>query len=192
MGALPEREVRHALESFVPTEADELVGRAAELAREGRSDEAEPLYRRALAKARDHQGALAGLALIALEKGELARARETAARIDEGTPEHQVAERVFALVDFRERCAELPGRAEAERALSEDPDDLDAAFALGTCLAADGDYEGALERFLGILRKDKGYGDGAARDAMVRVFSIVGKRSELADRYRSRMALALY
>jgi thioredoxin-like negative regulator of GroEL len=47
-----------------------------------------------------------------------------------------------------------------------------------------------LEHFTPIAERDKGFRDGAAKDAMIRIFSIVGKRSELADEYRSRLAWA--
>ena len=60
------------------------------------------------------------------------------------------------------------------------------------CLAAEGAYQDALEELLGILTKDKDYRDGAAKDTMVRIFGIVGQRSELADAYRDRLTSLLY
>jgi putative thioredoxin len=76
--------------------------------------------------------------------------------------------------------------------LADDPEDLDALYALASCLAAEGEYEGALEHLLRIVECDKRFRDGAAKVAMLRVFAIVGKRSELADEYRERLARALY
>ena len=81
---------------------------------------------------------------------------------------------------------------ELEERAAVSPDDLDAGYALAVCLAGEGKYERALDAFLSIVERDKKYRDGAAKDATVRVFCIVGKRSDLADEYRSRLASVLY
>ena len=192
VGARSEHDVREMLSRLVPSEADEMVARAGELASAGKLDEAEPLYREALTKQPDHSGALLGLAVIAMEKGDHEAAREAASRVEPGAAEHEEAERILARLDFAGDCAERGGKEAAERLLAEKPDDPDAAYALASCLAAGEDYKGALEQFIRIVERDKGYRDGAAKDAMLRVFTVVGKRSELADEYRSRLARALY
>ena len=78
------------------------------------------------------------------------------------------------------------------KGVAEGFNELDAAYARGMCLAAEGEYEKALRQLLAVLERDKRYRDGAAKDAMVRVFSVVGKRSRLADEYRAKLARLLY
>ena len=192
VGARSEHDVREMLSRLVPSEADVWLNLADNYIRAGRADRAEPLYREALSKRPDHPGALLGLALIAMEKGDHEAARDAASRVEPGAAEYEEAERILVRLDFARDCAERGGKESAERFFADKPDDPDAAYALASCLAAEGDYAGALDHFMRIVGRDKGYRNGAAKDAMVRTFTIVGKRSALADEYRSRLARALY
>ena len=185
-------DVREILSRVVPSEADEMVASGHRLVEAGRPEDAEPLYREALAKRPDHAGALLGLAAAAMGRGDHEAARDAASRVDPGTPEHEEAAALIARIALAKECAGLGGKERAERLLSGDPGDLDAAYALASCLAAEEDYRGALEQLVRIVERDRGYREGAAKDAMLRIFTIVGKRSELADEYRSRLARALY
>jgi putative thioredoxin len=59
-------------------------------------------------------------------------------------------------------------------------------------LAANGRHEEALETLLEIIRRDPGFQDGAARRAMLDLFSVIGARAPLTEKYRSALAQALY
>jgi len=192
VGVRSEADIRQILSGIVPSEADGIATRAKGLADAGELDEAVALYREALAKQKDHAGALLGLAAVAMEKGDHGTARDAASSVDEGSAEHGEAAAILARLDFVEDCAKSGGLDAAEKALAESPGDPDASCALASCLAARGDYARALEHLVRIVERDKGWRDGAAKDAMLRIFNIVGKRSELADKYRSRLARALY
>ncbi len=192
VGLKPEGEIRETLSRLVPSEADDLADRARELENSGRLQEAGPLYRRALAEVPNHPGALLGLARLSIDKGDFEDAREAASRVAEGTSERGDAEGLLARLDFMSGCAQRGGKAAAERAAAEPPDDLDALYGLAACLAAEEKYAEALAVFLRVLERDRHYGEDAAKDAMVRIFGIVGQRSPLADDYRSRLARVLY
>jgi len=192
VGLRSETDIRRILSGVLPSETDEIVARANGLAEAGKLDEAGALYREALAGQKGHAGALLGLASVAMEKGDHETARDAASRIDEGSAEHGEAAALLARLDFAEGCAKSGGPEAAQEALAKSPDDPEALHALASCLAARGDYARALEHLVRIVERDKGWRDGAAKDAMLRIFNIVGKRSDLADEYRSRLARALY
>ncbi len=192
VGAVGEADVRRMLSSLVPSEADRLAARAAELAEAGRLDEAKALFRSVLEKQSDHAAALVGLSLVELEKGNHDEAREALVRVTPGSPGGEQAEGLLARLEFLKGCAEAGGSEAAEKALADAPDDTDAMYAAATCLAAAERYAEALGLFLRVVERDKSFRDGAAKEAMVRVFSIVGKRSELADEFRSKLARTLY
>jgi putative thioredoxin len=192
VGALPQGQVERILGAVIPKASDEAAAQALEALQAGRTDEAEKGYRAVLESEPRHAGALLGLALIALQKGDETQAAELARQVDPGTPEHEQAAAVLAQVAFREACRQSGGRGAADRRVKADPKDLDARYDLAVCLAAHEDYAAALDEFLRILQADKRFRDGAAKDAMVRIFSIVGQRSDVADAYRSRLAQVLY
>ncbi len=192
IGAQPESEVQRIISSVVPTEADELVLKADRLAGEGNVKEAESSCRRALELMPEHSGALTGLAKLLLDKGDRDEAKALVESVPPGSRDYAEARSISARIEFAEICEAAGGRAACERGAADNPENLDALFGLACCLAEDQKYKEALDHLLKIVEIDKLYGEGKAKDAMLRIFSIVGERSELADDYRSRLSMALY
>jgi putative thioredoxin len=81
---------------------------------------------------------------------------------------------------------------QAEAALTADPDNSDARWALAVHAAARGEYQAALEHFLEIVTRDRRYRDDGARKAMLGIFEILGADDPLALSYRRRLSTALY
>ena len=192
VGLRGELEIRQMLSGLAPSEADRIVAVAAKLAAAGRLDEAAERYQMALDKTQSHAGALLGLASLAMKRGDLKEARDVALSIQPEAPEYEDAHKLLARVEFLAECAKQGGKEAAQRAAEAQPQDLDSTFGLAVCLAAQGNYEQALERLLAVVQSDKAYRDGAAKEAMVRIFSIIGQRSELADDFRSKLSQAVY
>ncbi len=192
VGALPEPEVRRALEAALPSEADELLAEGDRLIEDGRVEGAARRYGEALQREPDHAGALLRLGTMAVEQGKAEKARGLLERIEEHAAEHEAARAMLGRLEFAETCRRAGGREACARRAEEEPEDPDALYEMACCHAADEDYEAALERLLQVLRRDRAYRDGAAREAMVRIFTLVGPRSELADAYRRKLAGVLY
>jgi putative thioredoxin len=192
VGALPESEVRRILGAVLPSRADELVARGDDLMQKGRAEEAREHYEQALKESAAHEGALLRLGAMAALSGRVEDARRMLSRIEENASEYAAAQGELARIEFAEVCRQRGGREACEQRLAGDPDDLEARYEVACCLAAEGDYERALEEFLSVVSRDKGYRDQAAKNAMVRIFALVGPRSELADAYRRKLAGALY
>ena len=77
-------------------------------------------------------------------------------------------------------------RAEAQ------PGDLEARIELGRALDAAGRSEEALAELLAAVRSDPAFGDGAARRAMLEIFSRLGDADPLSGRFRRELAAALF
>ncbi len=191
IGALPEREVQRALDAALPSEADNLAAEADSLEK-GQPSDAEERYRKVLAKEPDHPMANLKLAEMALGKGNLDEAEQFAAGIASGAAEHAEASIILNQVYFRKHCQQMGGREAAAAQLDKEQSSLEAQFDLACCLAAEEDYEKALEALLKIVTSDKDHGNGAAKDAMVRIFALVGETSALVHQYRPQLAQALY
>lgn len=192
VGALPEPQVARALASAIPSRADELVVEGDGLVKERRLEEAETQYQEALQEDPQHSAALLRIGMMAVEKGDFDQARQTLSRIEENALEYDPAQGLLARIEFSETCRQKGGRAACEQRLAENSDSLDVRYDVACCLAADGEYERALEEFLQVLSADRNFRDQAARDAIVRIFSLVGPRTELAEKYRRKLASVLY
>lgn len=165
VGAQPEELVRRFLDRVVPSEADERVAAAREA---GSAEDAEAAYREALVLDPSNAGAVAGLARLLLDRGEVEEARSLLGSV----PAEGDVRRLLAEVDLRAASGE-PGElgAAARAALSGDPRD-------------------ALERSLALVRDD-GQRD-AARALMLGVFEVLGEGHPLTREYRTRLASALF
>jgi len=192
VGALSEADVARVLASVVPSAADELVRNGDARLQGGSPEEAEALYRQAIEAESGHAGALLRLGTVLVERGQAAEAGEVLGRIEANAAEYAEAQGMLGRIEFAEVCREAGGRQTCERRAADGPDDLEARYALGCCLAAAGEYEGAMEAFLQVLTADRNFRDGAAKEAMLHTFSLAGAQSEVVKAYRRKMAAALY
>lgn len=181
-GALPEDRIRDFIDRNLPSPSAGNLAGAREALKEGRIEEAKAL----LQKARSEDPAAAELPLLdaacALASGEVDRAREIVASIPEHGRFEEERRALRNRLGFIEECSGIPQEGRP----------VDRLYAQANCIAADGDYQQALELFLKVLSIDRDYREGAVREAMVRIFEIIGRRSSLADEYRDKMAALLY
>lgn len=121
---------------------------------------------------------------VLVQAGRLDEARSVVASIADDTPE---LDRPQQRLEIAEEAAGLGDLADAEATLADDPENLDARYRLAVLSAASGDFETALEAAMSILQIDRKYRDDIGRLTMIRIFSVLGKGSELATAYRRRM-----
>ena len=82
--------------------------------------------------------------------------------------------------------------ADLKKRIASDPNNAQPRLELGNVLATKGKYKEALEALLSAAELDRELGRGPVRELMVKVFEIVGVRSELADEYRDKLRAMLY
>ena len=191
-GALPEIQIRQILEKLVSSETEDIASQGMKWLEEGQILKAKHCFDNAITIDPDNKVATLGLAKIALHENDLGRAEELAKSIEVTDSEYDAAQGILNRIDFMKQCQEGGGKYLCAERLDKDANDLDARFTLGCCLAAEGKYQESLEEFLSVVKKNKTYKDGAAKIAMVKVFSIIGQRSPLADEYRDKLEWILY
>jgi len=190
LGALPESQVRAFLAQLLPTEAEQLGVQADELRATGQTSEAEATYRRALTLDARCDRVILGLAKLLIERGDEAEATTLLDRITPGSPERQEADRLAAAM----RVQQAAGADEAglRAKLEQDPADLETRFALAQALAARRQYEEALDHYLDIVKRNRGFRDDAARKAMLDIYELLGADNEIVDRSRAALARVLF
>lgn len=191
VGALPEPEVTRIVAAILPSASDELVAQGDRLLDEGNRAKAQQRYEQALAQEPAHTGALLRLGRGAMSDNPEA-ARGHLSRIEEDAPEYAEAQGLLGRLEFAEVCRASGGLAACCQRTEQAEDDLDARYSLACCLAADGEYEQALEALLGIVAADRTFRDNAARGGMVHIFALLGPDSDTVKAFRKRLAMALF
>ena len=74
----------------------------------------------------------------------------------------------------------------------DDAQGLEGSYIAAGRQAAVGDHRAALESLLGVLRRDKRYRDGEARQAMLAIFAVLGDEHPLVREYRTKLAAVLF
>lgn len=167
VGVQPEDVIRRFLDRVAPDVAALEPARKAEEA--GSMDEAERLYREALAANANDEQAIRGLARVLLARGADEEARSLLATV----PSDAESRRLLAELHLR-KVADSGG-ASGRAALA----------------ALDGDHRDALDRCLKIIA-DGGEERGAPRETMVAIFDLLGEEHPLTREYRPRLASALF
>jgi putative thioredoxin len=188
-GALPEAAVAEMLARHVAAPTGNALERAEALLASGDRAGARTALDRLLRGSDATPKARLLRARVALAEGDDAGVRENVGKIDPETSEARMGAHLIAALAFRSSCG--PGEAHWRARLSSSPDDLEALFGLGCCLAAAGKHREALETLFSIVARDKTWNGEAARKAMVTVFGVLGPGSDLAGEFRRRLAVVL-
>jgi putative thioredoxin len=134
--------------------------------------------------------ALIGLGHCMVDQGDLEGAREKMAAVNEAEldrlPDRPQMEKLLASLKGRifllEHAAPDGG----------DASELTLRFGQACQAALDGNFEPALETFLGIVRSDRKFKDDAGRRGMVAVFDLLPPQHPLTQAYRQKLSTILF
>ncbi len=185
-GVLPEPQLRHWLDRILLAGA--LVDARAQ--EQARPAESERVYREVLAQVPDLAPAKIGLARVLLQAGQLEESRALIEELEKRGFLEPEAETVKAQIGLQ---AHSGGDVAALRAAAAArPDDLEAQLRLAEALAAQQEFEAALELCLTLVERDRDGVGEKARQAMVDVFHVLPRDSELTRTYRRRLSSLLF
>jgi putative thioredoxin len=183
VGLQPENRLRDFLAKLMPPSPASLaLEKGQNLAAGYHWKEAETIFRQVMETEPGQPAALLGLALSFLGQGKGGDAVKILSKFP-ASKEYSRAEllRPFAtaLVNFDED--HLPAE-----------NDLDTAFANCVRLAKRGNVPAALDGLLDILRQDKHYRDGVAKQLVLSLLELLGAEDAQSRAYRSELAMILY
>jgi putative thioredoxin len=180
VGALPESQIRGFIERLVgPLEGGTtaLLAEAEGAAAAGDAAGAAEVYAEILAADPAEPKAIAGLARLQVEAGQLAQARallETAPQPQPGKEQDPAIAAAWAALRLVEQASNVGELAPLERAVAANPDDHKSRFDLAVALSAKGDREAAADHLLEIIRRDRKWNDEAARKQLLQFFEAWG------------------
>ncbi len=196
MGALPESQLRAFVERVAGKDAfagSELEAAQAALAA-GEINAAAAAFAEILQRDGGNADAIAGLAQCYIATGDLERAEQTLALVP---PPKENAAAVTSARASLELARKTAGSAQAdlgplEAAVERNPDDHQARYDLALALNAKHDRERAAEQLLEIVRRDRGWKDGAARKQLVEFFEAWGPDHPMSVQGRQRLSALLF
>ena len=195
-GAMPEGQLREFLAGLgiVPADAPADARSDADVADEAPAPidpQAEVQRLRAESEAApDNDGLRLDLAVALLATG----ATDEAGTLLDGLPANLATDdralRARAALGFAALLHDAPTAQALEAAIATDPGDLRARHLRGARHMVDGRHEAALQEFMEMLRRDRGFDDGLPRKALIEAFRVIDDAA-LVSRYRRQMSSLL-
>jgi putative thioredoxin len=197
-GALPESEVRRFVEALMKlagtaAPAADLITEAKTAFEAGDFEQAAGLFEAALEEDSEKPEAWAGLARSFLGMGDQAAAEHALGRVPAKLADHaEITGAQSALALAREGQAAIGARQALEQRLTADPNDHEARYELASALNAAGEREAAAEALLTILRKQRGWNEGAARLQLLKLFESWGLEDPVTIAARRKLSTLLF
>ena len=191
MGALPEQAVREFIDRHVARESDATVQQAHEELSAGNPDAAIALLKEARDADPDNPRITLTLAQAQVAVGDTTAAEATLDSLPASEQDKPEITSLRGHLFFEGQLAEAPAAAELESRLAADPDDHEAHHLLALRKVVGQDFDGAVELLLQLMKKDRSFGDDAARNTLLKVFELLGDDPRVGQ-YRRRMASLLH
>ena len=189
-GALPEQALRAFLERHIGAGADPLA-EAREAHSAGDRGTAIAMTQQRLLQQPDDGDAQVFLAELLYEEGLPEQVQGILDQLPPAAAESAAAKALAAKLELGSANQGIdlePLRS----AVAADESSPAARLELGRALAANGQYEEALEQLIQSVRLDKAFEEQAARKAMLEVFDALGTDNDLAVTYRKQLQMALF
>jgi len=196
MSAIPESQIREFLQKVIGkgavAERADAIAAAAEARAAGDVQTAADIYSALLEQAPDSADAAAGLADILFEAGDVEGARAVLDEVPQDKQGNPAISAVRARIKLAEDAAALGNPAEFEARLVKDPNDHQARFDLAVIQNALGKRGEAADNLLAIVKADRNWRDGAARQQLLQFFEAWGMTDEATVSSRRKLSTILF
>lgn len=135
----------------------------------------------------DNPQAPLDVAKLLLLQGRYAQAEALLAALPEALREHSEVRALLAHTSFLGAARDAPPVGTLEQAVAVDPGNLEARYRLAAVRLTADDYEDAMAQLLEIARRDPGFRDGAARNGLFAIFTLLGEQDARVQRVRAEL-----
>jgi putative thioredoxin len=196
MGALPESQVKAFVEKLVgpvgPGASEEMVAAAQAAAEAGDAAGASELFASVLELEAENLPAIAGLARLHLDMGDLDGAKGILGMAPQPKAADPAIAAVRAAIELAEQAADLGDTAELEGKVAANPKDHQSRFDLAVALNARDRREEAVDHMIAIIRADRGWNDDGARKQLLQFFEAWGPMDEHSMAGRRKLSTLLF
>ena len=185
VGAQPEPNVRQFIQGLVDTgESESDLDQAKNALKEMDWASAESGFRTILDDMPEHRAGLIGLSRALLAQGNGCEPERLLKLVKSG-PEYSAAEQLTPLARYL--CA-----AEVEWSDNDEITPLEAQYRHVARLLGRSNIEAAMDGLLDVLRVNKHYKKGGAKQLVLSIIAVIGDENPLANQYRGELATILY
>ncbi|MGM0583960.1 MAG: thioredoxin [Pseudomonadota bacterium] len=197
MGAVPQSELQAFIDRLVSAGGGETLADAVKAAEDmlaqGQAEDAVQVYAAILEEDSENLEAIGGLARAFLALGRVEEAKAALDRVPALKRDDAAIAHARAQIELAEQSAEVSGESEELRAKVEaNPDDHESRMELARALIAQGANEEAMEQLLELFRRDREWGDGAAKEQLTKLFDSLGPQDPLVGKGRRRLASMIF
>ncbi len=180
-GVLPESAIRTLLDKHLPRESDSTVEQAMQALAEGNTTSAIAALEAVAATDPDNPRIPVALAQTYVTSGDWEAARAALDRLPASEQDQPEVARLRGQLHFASEAPPAQDLPKLEARLAVDENDSEARYRLAMGLVLQQRFEQAIEHLLTLMRKDRQYGDDAARKALPRLFDILGDEPLVKD-----------
>ena len=195
-GAIPDSQIKAFIDKLTggaggaSPEIDEVLAMGEESLGLNDFGGAAQAYAHVLSIEPENPKAIAGLARVYLAGGDRDQALQTIAMAPQDSKEPAV-QSVRAQLALSAN-APAGAAAELEAKVAADPNDHQARFDLAEAQSAAGDFKGAVDNLLHIVKADREWNEQAARKQLLTIFEAAGLSSDVAKDGRRRLSSILF
>jgi putative thioredoxin len=171
-------------------EIEPLIAMGEQVLAEGDAPRAANIFRQVRDMAPDNPEVIGGLVRSLVAADELAEARELLDALDPELTKAPEIARARAALEVASAPAADTGPLEAR--LAANPDDHEARFELASARMAAGDRDAAADALLELIRRDREWNDGAARQKFLQLLEAQGLEDPWSSAQRRRLSAVLF
>ncbi|MBS9721621.1 thioredoxin [Tianweitania sp. BSSL-BM11] len=195
MGAVPETQIKAFIDKLTADMAGgtaDLLTQAEEAKTRGEAALAADLYAAVLDEDEANVDALAGLANLYFDVGQVDAARELLERVPQDKAGHVGVAALHAKFALADQIAELGDENELQRRLDSDPADHAARFDLALIANARGNRDEAADQLLAIMKADREWREDGARQQLLKFFEAWGMTDRATLSARRKLSGLLF
>jgi putative thioredoxin len=191
LGAQTESTLRALLDPHIERASDKLRLAALDAHRQGRTEEALAMLRKAQEADPENYRVQLALAGLQLDAGRLSEAESLLEALPWEVREAAEARKLRTLLDFSRIARDAAPIAELEQELRNHPRDSQTRHRLAARYVLTGRLQEAMDELLFIIQNDRAFEDDAARKGLLAVFNLLNGEDELVKTYRRKLSAAM-
>ena len=168
-----------------------LVAMGEQVLAEGDAPRAANIFRQVFEMAPDNAEVVGGLARALIAAGETDEARNILDGVSEELAKKPEVARARAALDLSS-AAPAQDTSALEARLAANPDDHEARFELASAKMAAGDRDSAADALLEIIRRERDWNEGAARQRFLQLLEVQGLEDPWSGAQRRRLSALLF